>query len=128
MAQFRHRLEAHKQTVEGSLVEYLASSRRQLVDHFFPVAVEAPPDGLLGQIMGHPSEDQVRAWLEAQLDRVFPQPRDLVADMRLEVLFRDVAYETLQEAGFGEKLREVFPHVEWDKPFHEFDAARARST
>lgn len=32
------------------------------------------------------------------------------------------------EASFAEKLREVYPQVEWDKPFTEFDAARERDS
>jgi hypothetical protein len=40
--------------------------------------------------------------------------------------FRDVTYETLIEHGFGEKLCDAFPQVEWAKPFTEFEAARAR--
>jgi len=37
-----------------------------------------------------------------------------------------LSYETLEEHGIAEKLREVYPQVTWDKPFAEFDAARAR--
>jgi hypothetical protein len=48
--------------------------------------------------------------------------------MKLDVQFRDVTYETLVEEGFGEKLRDAFPRVEWDKPFSEFDAAKARDS
>jgi len=48
--------------------------------------------------------------------------------MKLDVQFRDVTYETLNEEGFGEKLRDAYPQVEWDKPFNEFDAAKARGS
>jgi hypothetical protein len=48
--------------------------------------------------------------------------------MTLDVQFRDVTYETLQEDGFAEHLREAYPQVDWDKPFTEFDAAGARDS
>jgi hypothetical protein len=51
-----------------------------------------------------------------------------MSDMSLDVQFRDVTYETLNQPGFGEKLREAFPLVNWDKPFEEFDAARERES
>ena len=43
--------------------------------------------------------------------------------MTLYVHFQDVTYETLTQEGFGEKLRDAFPQVDWDKPFNEVGAA-----
>ena len=48
--------------------------------------------------------------------------------MTLDVQFRDVTYETLTEGGFAEKLKKAYPQVNWDKPFAEFAAARARDS
>ena len=99
----------------------------QLIEYFLPLVERPPPDGLLGQITTpKPNKDQIRAWLDNELSHVFPTPADLIAEMTLDVQFRDVTYETLEEVGFAEKLREAYPQVGWDKPFTEFDAARAR--
>ncbi len=126
IAAFKARLDEHRQSVVQSLEKNLELSRKQLVDYFLPMAQQAPPDSLLGQVSGRPTKEQVSEWLDAELLRVFPEPSDLVSDMTLDVQFRDVTYETLKEEGFGEKLRAAYPHVDWDKPFTEFDAARAR--
>ena len=40
--------------------------------------------------------------------------------------FRDVTYETLNEEGFGERLRKEYPRIDWDKPFKEFGAAKQK--
>lgn len=124
---FRQQLAAHRAAVKESLAKHLKDSQTQLVEHFLPLVQRSLPDVLRGQLMmSEPNEDDIRPWLEAELDEVFPKPGALVSDMRLEIVFRDVTYETLNERDFGEKLRKAYPHVNWDKPFKEYDAARAR--
>lgn len=46
--------------------------------------------------------------------------------MTLHVQYKDVTYETLSDDGFVEKLLEAYPHVDWDKPFREFQAAEEK--
>ncbi len=123
------KLEEHKKTVEAKLADVLADSRKRLIEHFSGLVKAKPPDELLSQITNDPpTDDQINAWLDRELDKTFPQPSDLMSDMSLDVQFRDVTYETLHQPGFGEKLRESFPLVDWDKPFEEFDAARERES
>ena len=122
------KLKEHKNTVEQELKEVLADSRKRLIEHFFSLVKKTPPDELLSQITNDPpTEDQIKAWLDTELGRTFPSPGDLMSDMSLDVQFRDVTYETLNQSGFSKKLREAFPLVDWDKPFDEFDAARERA-
>lgn len=123
---FRARLDVHRKAVEAALDSHLQSSREQLIDYFLPIAIQTPPDSLLGQIIGDPNEQQVRAWLAGELSRVFPTPAELVSGMTLDVQYRDVTYDTLTDEQFATRLRSAFPHVDWDKPFNEFEAARER--
>lgn len=126
--EFKEKLGEHKKSVKERLANILEHSREQLIEYFLPLVERTPPDGLLGQITTpKPNKDQIRTWLENELSHVFPTPSDLIAEMILDVQFRDVTYETLKEDGFAAKLRESYPHVEWDKPFTEFDAARPRA-
>jgi hypothetical protein len=126
---FEDKLDKHKKTVEASLKADLDKSRQELVEHFLPLVEKNPPNALLGQIAtGKPNRKQIAAWLEDELRGVFPEPSDLLSEMDLDVQFKDVTYETLTEDGFAEKLRKAYPHVDWDKPFAEFDAARARDS
>jgi hypothetical protein len=129
VVEIRSKLEEHKKAVEAKLEEVLADSRKRLMEHFFGLVKAKPPDELLSQITNDPpTDDQINSWLERELDKTFPKPSDLMSDMSLDVQFRDVTYETLNQPGFGEKLREAFPLVNWDKPFEEFDAARERES
>lgn len=56
----------------------------------------------------------------------FPKPEELIQDMKLEVQLRDVTYETLNQKGFEAALDEAYPHVDWKRPFDEFNTARER--
>ncbi len=125
--ELRERLAKHKESVEAKLAQHLDESRVQLVRHFFRPVQESPPRSLLGQITNSPPTDaQILAWLDDELGRVFPTPANLITDMTLDVQFRDVTYETLKENGFAERLKEAYPHVDWEKPFSEFEAAGER--
>lgn len=127
MDQFRMKLEEHQATVKKELGDALKLSKQQLLDYYLPFIIKNPPDVLLGQISTQSlSEDQARQWLENQLSTVFPTPESLISEMKLDVQYRDVTFETLNEEGFAEKLKEAYPHVDWEKPFSEFDAAKAR--
>jgi len=120
---FRERLKKHQEKVRDELQTYIDSSRASVVEYYLPIVMERPPDALLGQITSaKPSEDQAKAWLNQELEDVFPSAESVTKEMTLQVHFQDVTYETLTQDGFGEKLRKVYPHVDWDKPFHEFQA------
>jgi hypothetical protein len=119
-------LAEHREAVEGKLKAHLDSSRDQLINHFLPIVMSTPPQALQGQVVGMPTEHQARAWLVEEFEHVFPEAADLVAEMKLDVQSRDVTYETLTDENFGVVLRSKFRLVDWDRPFKEFDAARAR--
>lgn len=127
IGEFRKNLEAHKKRVEGDLAKHLNESRKQVIEYFLPLVKKSPPDALVGQLMTqHPTNEDLRAWLEDELKRVFPPPEDVLKDMKLEVHYRDVTYETLNENGFADALKKAYPRVDWDKPFDEFNAAKER--
>ena len=127
IAAFRQRLDEHKKQVRKQLTQDLDDSRKRVVDHYLPFVRQNLPDALTGQLITqNPTDDDISEWLDLELRRVFPEPDALLTDMRLEVTFRDVTYETLNEKGFAEALRSFFPHVDWDKPFDEFNAAKER--
>ena len=127
--ELQERLAKHKTSVKDKLAQRLAESQEQLVHHFLPLVRKSPPDALLAEITSlPPTDDQIMAWLNAELGGVIPKPADLVTDMTLDVQFRDVTYETLKEDGFAERLKEAYPWVDWAKPFAEFEAAGERDS
>jgi len=122
---FRMRLEEHKKALLAELHKKLADSRNQVIEYYLPTVKNNPPDELRAQLMtARLSDEHVRSWLDDELDREFPSADQIMTDMEFDVQFRDVTYETLNQDGFAKAIREAFPLVNWDKPFHEFKAAK----
>ncbi len=67
--------------------------------------------------------DDLRKWLEEELDSVFPVAEDLLQGMNLEERYKDVTFETLHQKDFLEAVKKAFPKVDWDKAYSEFLAA-----
>jgi hypothetical protein len=122
--EFEAHLDAHRDKVKRDLEKVLGDSRRQIVEYYRPLIRENPPDVLVGQLTRPPNDKDIDAWLQAELDDVFPTAADLTTDMIFDVQYRDVTYETLNDPGFFDSLRKAFPRVNWDRPFDEFNAAR----
>jgi len=121
--EFRENLSKHQEKIKADLQKYLDESRKQVVDHYLPIAKSSPPDSLIGRLFGPPTEDDIRLWLERELDKVIPKAEKLATKMILEVRFKDVTYETLNHPDFFEAVKTAYPDVDWDKAYSEFKAA-----
>ena len=121
--EFRENLSKHQEKIKADLQKYLDESRKQVVDHYLPIAKTSPPDSLIGPLFGPPTEDDIRLWLERELDKVIPKAEKLATKMILEVRFKDVTYETLNHPDFFEAVKAAYPDVDWDKAYSEFKAA-----
>ncbi|MFZ5690209.1 MAG: hypothetical protein ACOY5F_03025 [Pseudomonadota bacterium] len=122
LAKFRDELKAHQEKVEKQLQGQLDESRKQIVEYFVPRVVASPPDAMRGQFLKF-GEPEAKAWLERELDRVFPKAEALIQKMNLDVRYKDVTFETLNREDFLDAVKEAFPHVDWDKAYSEFRAA-----
>ena len=123
IAEFRKKLEAHKESVKAMIEGKLAESRKQVVEHYLPVAKVQPPDELLGGLLtANPTENDIRNWLNARLGMVFPSADELTSAMTLEVSFKDVTFETLNQPEFFDTLKLAYSDVNWDKPYADFQA------
>ncbi len=121
---FRKKLDAHQEIVKKDLQKNLDDSRKQIVDYYLPRVIATPPDALLGQLLSEePSKKEARAWLESELDRVFPKAESLIDKMIMEERYKDVTFETLNRDDFLVLVKKAFPNVDWDKAYNEFKAA-----
>jgi hypothetical protein len=119
---FRIKLVAHQKTVEEKLQLNLNDSRNQIVDFYKQRVLESPPDSLIGN-HSTVNEDSAKEWLNNELDRVFPKAEALIKDMKLEVSYKDVCFETLNQPDFIISIKEAYPGINWDKPYEDFKAA-----
>ena len=118
----RGQLKDHQKTVKHKLQRKLDKSRKQVVSYYVPQVVENPPDAMRGQFPKI-GKKEAKAWLNSELERVFPKARDLVKKMQLDVSYKDVTFGTLNEKSFLEAIREAFPHIDWDKAYSDYRAA-----
>jgi hypothetical protein len=127
LGELRVKLKAHQDTVADELQQHLDGSRKQIIDYYLPLAIQNPSDAIHGQLLvaTEPTENDVRRWLNAQLDSVFPRSETLIQDMRLEERFKDVTYETLNHKEFLQSVKKAFSGtgIDWDKAYEEFLAA-----
>ncbi len=126
---FKANLEAHQKQVANELQGQLNESRKQIVDYYLPRVKENPPDAMLGQLLyPKPTEEDARLWLDAEVDRVYPMAESLIQKMQLEVRYKDVTFETLNQRDFLESVKAAFPRIDWDKAYEEFRAAGEAET
>ena len=94
----------------------------KIVDYYKPSVSSDPPDALLGQGAKVGDEESAAAWLDRELQRLFPRAEALIQKMQLEVRYKDVTFETLNEDDFLEAIQSAFPQVDWEKAYNEFRA------
>ena len=111
LEEFRSELKAHQKRVEKELQGQLDESRKQIVDYYVPRVVQSPPDAMHGQFLEF-SEDEARTWLKGELDRVFPKADALIQKMQLDVRYKDVTFETLNQKDFLRAVKEAFPRID----------------
>jgi hypothetical protein len=112
-------------TVKNKLQKEIDHSRKQLVQSVLPGLKAKPPEDLLAGVVGKPTVEQIKRWIDRQLDHAFPKVDDIVSEMRLVLTIKAVTFEMLKEPKFQAGVREAYPDVDFDKPFSEFTAARS---
>ena len=93
-----------------------------------PIVIKNPPDVLVGQLTNkNDLKETAKIWLKSELDKVFPKAETLTEKMTLVEQYKDVCFETLNDAEFVNKIKILFPNANWDKPLKEFLAAKEKS-
>lgn len=124
LEELRANLRAHQKSIAKDLQSHLDESRQQIVNYYLTRVIENPPDALRGQLLSpKPTEHDARAWIVAQLDRVFPKADALIREMQLDERYKDVTFETLNRPDFLVSVKAAFQGLDWDKAYADFRAA-----
>ncbi|MDF7824086.1 hypothetical protein P4B35_08685 [Pontiellaceae bacterium B12227] len=123
IADIQSAIEDYQEELKEKLKVEIARSMKKVVSYYIPLVKANPPARLVNQISGKLTNDICRKWLSNELARETPDAQGLIDQMKFDVQFRDVTYETLKEPAFEEALRQAYEYVDWDKPFNEFMAA-----
>lgn len=118
---FREQLDRHREQVRKDLQESLNDSRCQIIKYLLPNILESPPDRLIG-MYGRSDEWSARRWISHELDRLFPNAASLAEDMRLDVRYKDLTFETLETEDFLKAVKAAFPGTDWETAHEEYRA------
>lgn len=102
------------------------SNRRVLTEALLP-SVEANPPIRWKKFLGtFADRDQISRLLDRELTDAFGSVDDLIAKMKLKVVFKGVTYESLSDPEFQRIAREAIPS--FPELHMEYDAAKASNT
>jgi hypothetical protein len=98
-----------------------------LVQTFWRDIARNPPQELADQGVAKPTTEQAKSYLRYKLTEAFPRAQDLVAEMRVTTVVKDVTWNTLNEPGFVDWLRKQWPQrTDLKQPFEQYRATRER--
>ena len=121
---FREKLKKHQENVEEKLQEHIEESRKQVVEYYLPLVMnERPMFVVAGSEGDEPTKDEARVLSDQKLNSTFPTAESLTKKMVLEVRFKDVTFETLNDPDFMKSIKNAFPDLDWEKTHQEFMAA-----
>jgi len=121
----KNQISDFQEEVKKELQNEIAKAKDRLLNMLIPAVTENPPDDLRSQVInGKPSEDQVKAYIDIRLSAIFPTAEKLINAMSLSCVFKAVTYETISSEDFQKSIREVYPLINWNQMFEEYDAAR----
>ncbi len=120
-------LEADIKTFQEGISEdlhtYMDKNAKALVRALLPAVKQNPPDAYTKVHGPSISEGQIRQLLETDIKKAFGQTSDLIEEMKVSLVFKDLAYESLVDKEFLEIAREAMPNVEF--LHEEYDAVKA---
>jgi hypothetical protein len=123
-------VKAYSEEIKNELGKEIEKSRKQLVESFLPALVKKPPKDLEFELVygitDKPTKEQVRDWINDQLDKCFPAVDSLLREMEVRLVIKSVTFEMLKETKFQKLVRDAYPGMDWNKPFEEFSAAPAQ--
>jgi hypothetical protein len=109
--------------IKAAMQTHIVENVNQLVVELAPRLKENPPDHYLKVHGPYISEDHIKKLLADELNSAFGKATNLIQEMKVSLVFKDVAYESLTDENFLKVAREAMPTVE--SLHDEYEAARA---
>ena len=114
VAEFAEKLKTKLDTIIGRNVRKLSTA-------LFPAVKAKPPERWTRTLGPNPTKEQLRGQLDADLRAAFGDATSLVSEMKVNLLFKGITYQTLTDLDFRKLVREKFPSL---RLMDEYDAVR----
>lgn len=112
--------EIRKRSIK-EITKALRLRKKRLKKILFAILFENPNPELKQWINGSglTKEETVGRYLAYVMDPIFPNPSSLIERMELVCTYKDVTWEMLNDAKFGEAIRRFFPNEQFTKLYKE---------
>lgn len=109
--------------VKGEVEKQIKRSREAVVKALLPAVERNLPDQYCKTHGPKPPKDFLKKRLTEDIEKAFGTAEAIVEEMKVKVVFKDVAYESLVDAKFLAVARKAMPDVKW--LHEEFEAPGA---
>lgn len=120
---FKAEIEVFKKTLQDKIQAEIQKNVTSLSDVFAKLISEQKPKTLIFKVSGELTLEKARKIAEDLLLRQIPSVEKLADNIELRCLYKDVTIEMLRNKEFQAQVRGAFPHVGWELPYDESQAA-----
>ena len=110
--------------VETKLAERFRITAEQLTDEILEDLLKDLPESWQKKLGPKPDPNRVRWFALEDLFKAFGTPAGKVGKMKVEIVFKDVTYDMLNDPEFREQMAEYFPDLQM---LEEYSAAKERT-
>jgi hypothetical protein len=128
VAALREELDVKRESLLTRLSEEITNAQSRIAAALLPRVLENPPQSLKSSVPEPLTDESAEGWLSRRLENCFPTAAQILDGMKLECVFKDVTFETLNTEDFLEALKKAWPDYPWDKPMMQYRAARETAT
>lgn len=122
IANLRLEIDKYKKNIEENIQAEFDKTKEELINLYSKILIENPPDSLIGEV-GTVTEDNVRSWLDTQLNNVIPKVDNISKNIELYLNYKDVTYKNLTDPKFIANIHEAYTKIDWTSVHKEFLAA-----
>ena len=126
ISEIEKELTEYKKDLVQKLDNEFEKSKQQILEHCVPILQKNPPKKLTYSMPNQYGKEEIRQWVEREVFKMFPKADELCQKMKLEVVYKDITFETLNDKDFISKIKKRFPYHDWDKLYDDYLAAKEK--
>ena len=119
ICEIRNELEKYKKELKNELITKLDNSKQQILNHCVPMLKENPPDEMTSCLPSSYEDEDIKLWVKREIFGMFPRADELCQKMKLEVVYKDITFETLNDKDFISRIKKEFPYHNWDEKLYD---------
>ncbi len=115
-----------KKNLVEELNTKLEESKKQIRDYCVSVLKDHPPEEMKSWLLNQNGDEEIKSWVESKIYGTFPNADELCQKIKLEVMYKDITFETLKDEDFIRKIKKKFPEYKWDKLYEDYLAVKQK--